>query len=117
YHRADNPLFLPETRGGEAGAANVFFILGEHAAIGFSPFGIDNWATPATGESAEQDKKGEDALRMSYNAIASIQPTLLEAQSKGTVHGFVLDKSRPSALFVMQGYQVEVALDEIFGSH
>ncbi len=117
YHRADNPLFLPETRDGEAGAANVFYILGEHAAIGFSPFGIDNWATPATGEQAEKEKSGEDALRASYHAIASVAPMLLDAQSKGEVHGFVLDKSRPEALFVMQGYEVDVSLDEIFGNH
>jgi hypothetical protein len=117
YHRADNPLFLPETRDGEAGAANVFYILGEHAAIGFSPFGIDNWTTPATGEQAEKEKGGEDALRLSYHAIASVAPMLLDAQSKGEVHGFVLDKSRPEALFVMQGYEVDVNLDEIFGNH
>jgi beta-galactosidase GanA len=117
YHRADNPLFLPETRGAEAGAANVFLILGEHAAIGFSPFGIDNWATPTTAAEAEKDKAGEDQLRVSYEAIANVAPMLLEAQSKGEVHGFVLDKSRPEALFVMQGYDVEVTLDEIFGSH
>jgi len=113
YHRLDNPLLLPETRGGEAGAANVFYILGEHAALGFSPFGIDNWATPA-GEMTEKEK---DPLQVSYNAIDAIAPMLLDAQSKGTVHGFVLDKSRPEALFVMQGYEVEVSLDEIFGSH
>ena len=117
YHRADNPLFLPETRGGEAGAANVFYILGEHAGIGFSPFGIDNWATQVTGEVAEREKRGETALRGSYNAIASIEPMLIDAQSKGTVHGFVLDKSRSHALFVMQGYEVEVSLDEVFGNH
>jgi beta-galactosidase GanA len=117
YHRPDNPLLLPETRDGEAGAANVFYILGQHAALGFSPFGIDNWATPATGEAAEKEKSGEDALRASYNAIASIEPMLLDAQSKGTVHGFVLDKSRSEVLFVMQGYEVDVSLDEIFGSH
>ncbi|HEV3150663.1 MAG TPA: DUF5597 domain-containing protein, partial [Acidobacteriaceae bacterium] len=117
YHRADNPLFLPETRDGEAGAANVFYILGEHAAIGFSPFGIDNWSTPATGEQAEKEKSGEDALRASYHAIASVAPMLLDAQSKGEVHGLVLDKSRPEALFVMQGYEVDVSLDEIFGNH
>jgi uncharacterized protein DUF5597 len=117
YHRPDNPLFLPETRDGEAGAANIFYILGEHAAIGFSPFGIDNWATPATGEMADKEKSGEEALRVSYNAIASIAPMLLEAQSKGEVHGFVLDKRRPSVTFVMQGYDVEVGLDEILGNH
>jgi hypothetical protein len=116
YHRPDNPLFLPETRDGEAGAANIFYILGEHAAIGFSPFGIDNWATPATGEMADKEKSGEEALRVSYNAIASIAPMLLEAQSKGQVHGFVLDKQRPSVSFVMQGYDVNVSLDTIFGN-
>jgi hypothetical protein len=116
YHRPDNPLFLPETRDGEAGAANIFYILGEHAAIGFSPFGIDNWATPATGEMADKEKSGEEALRVSYNAIASIAPMLLEAQSKGQVHGFVLDKQRPSVAFVMQGYDVDVSLDTIFGN-
>jgi hypothetical protein len=42
---------------------------------------------------------------------------LLDAQSKGEVHGFVLDKSRPEALFVMQGYEVRVSLDQIFGDH
>jgi hypothetical protein len=66
---------------------------------------------------AEKEKSGEDALRVSYNAIASVAPMLLDAQSKGTVHGFVLDKSRPEALFVMQGYEVQVSLDEIFGNH
>jgi Domain of unknown function (DUF5597)/Glycosyl hydrolases family 35 len=116
YHRADNPLFLPETRDGEAGAANVFYILGEHAGIGFSPFGIDNWATPVTGEPAEKEKSGEDALRASYKGVASIAPMLLEAQSKGQVHGFVLDQQRRSVTFVMQGYDVDVSLDEIFGS-
>jgi beta-galactosidase GanA len=116
YHRADNPLLLPETRGGEAGAANVFYILGEHAGIGFSPFGIDNWATPAKGDMAEKEKSDEDALRVSYNAIAAVAPMVLDAQSNGTVHGFVLDKSRPEALFVMQGYEVTVSLDAIFGN-
>ncbi len=116
YHRPDNPLFLPETRDGEAGAANIFYILGEHAAIGFSPFGIDNWATPATGEMADKEKSGEEALRVSYNAIASVAPMLLDAQSKGEVHGFVLDKQRPSVTFVMHGYDVDVSLDTIFGN-
>jgi len=54
---------------------------------------------------------------VSYNAIDALAPMLLDAQSKGTVHGFVLDKSRSEALFVMQGYEVDVSLDEIFGSH
>ena len=105
YHRADNPLFLPETNGAAAGAANVFYAVGEHAALGFSPFGIDS----------ANDKENE--LGASYSVIAGLAPLLLEAQSKGDAHGFVLDKAHPSVEFVMQGYSVHVSLDEIFGYH
>ena len=37
YHRDGNPLFMPETRGGAPGAANVFYAVGEEAGFGFSP--------------------------------------------------------------------------------
>jgi beta-galactosidase GanA len=103
FHRDGNPLFMPETRGGAAGAANVFYALGQEAGFGFSPFGIEN----------EADGKSE--LTASYNLIASIAPLLAERQSAGAVHGFVLGKFRSSADFVMNGYTVHVALDELFG--
>jgi beta-galactosidase GanA len=103
YHREGNPLYMPETRGGAAGAANVFSALGEEAGLGFSPFGIDS----------EMDEKGE--LAASYSAIAKLAPLLLDHQSAGDVHGFVLDKEHDSADFTMSGYTVHVALDEIFG--
>jgi beta-galactosidase GanA len=47
FHRADNPLFIPETNGfgsflGATGTArNEFLAIGE-GTIGFSPFGLDN---------------------------------------------------------------------------
>jgi beta-galactosidase GanA len=103
YHRDGNPLYMPETRGGAAGAANVFYALGEEAGFGFSPFGIDS----------EMDDKGE--LAASYRAIASLAPLLLEHQGSGDVHGFVLDKGHSTVDFSMNGYTVHVALDEIFG--
>ncbi len=110
YHRAENPLFIPETNGGAAGAANVFYAFGEEAALGFSPFGID----AGLGEWGREDTSD---LGASYRAIGEIAPLLLEAQSKGDVHGFVLDKDHPAVQFVMNGYAVDVSLDEIFGFH
>lgn len=104
YHRDDNPLFIPETRGGAAGAANVFYALGEHAAIGFSPFAIDSFS------------EGTTDLGASYAAIASITPILLDEQTKGNVHGFTLTKEHPSVEFSVNGYAVQVSLDEIFGN-
>jgi len=40
YHRADNPLFVPEVGRTDAFAKYLFAALGE-GAIGFSPFGVD----------------------------------------------------------------------------
>jgi len=104
YHRDDNPLFIPETRGGAAGAANVFYALGEHAAIGFSPFAIDSFS------------EGTTDLGASYAAIASVTPILLDEQTKGNAHGFTLTKEHPSVEFSVNGYAVQISLDEIFGN-
>src|SRR5258708_36525744 len=38
-------------------------------------------------------------------------------QAKGYIRGFVLDKSHPSVTFVLNGFRVQVLLDEVFGSH
>lgn len=105
YHRPDNPLFLPETNGGAAGAANVFYAVGEHAAIGFSPFGIDS------------DRDTANDLGKSYSVLASVAPLILDAQSKAAIHGFVLSEAHSAVEFSLNGYVVHVSLDEIFGHH
>jgi beta-galactosidase GanA len=107
YHRDGNPFFIPETNGGENGAANIFYALGEQAAMGFSPFAIDSAREP------------EKDLGPSYKAIAEIAPLVLakQAADAGNVHGFILDKGHPSVEFVMHGNTVQVSLDEIFGYH
>jgi beta-galactosidase GanA len=105
YHRDGNPLYMPETVGGAAGAANVFYALGEHAAMGFSPFAI------------EDQREDNGQLTASYKAIAAVAPLLLEHQSAGDVHGFVLDRGHPSVDFTLSGITLHVTLDEIFGNH
>jgi hypothetical protein len=102
YHREGNPLYMPETRGGAAGAANVFYALGEEAGFGFSPFGIES-------EAAEKDPLGE-----SYKAIAAASSLLLEHQSAGDVHGFVLNGEHSTAEFTMNGYMLHVSVDNVW---
>jgi hypothetical protein len=109
YNRAGNPLFIPETHGGATAAANVFYAVGEHAALGFSPFGIDSQLDFSAGSKNE--------LGASYQVLAELAPVLLSAQTRAPTHGFVLDKSHPAVDFVMNGYTVHVRLDEIFGNH
>jgi hypothetical protein len=116
YDRPGNPLFIPETNSGSAGAANIFYTEGEHHALGFSPFGIDagTHGEPAF-EGAAAREAGKAELTQSYTAIAEIMPLLLQAQTTSAVHGFLLTETHPSADFVLGGVTVHVSLDELFG--
>ena len=87
YHRPDNPLFIPETSGGYRGAANIYYAVGQHAAIGFSPFAI---------ESGEYSADEDDALARSYNVLGQLAPLLLEQQTRKEVAGVVLEPLTPS---------------------
>jgi hypothetical protein len=106
YHRSDNPLFIPETGGGSPMGANLFYAVGENAAVGFSPFAIDSFNAQQTTD-----------LGATYSAILSVAPILLEQQTKGNAHGFSLTREHPSVEYSMNGYTVKVSLDEIFGNH
>ena len=120
YHRPDNPLFIPETNGSSAGAQNVFYAVGEQAAMGFSPFAIDaglhNEGMGGFGDESAY-AKGKLELTRSYHALQQIMPQVLEAQQRGEIHGFVLDKAHPQVDFVMKGVTLHVSLDEVFGYH
>lgn len=104
YHRAGNPLFIPEASGGELGAANVFYAIGQHDGMGFSPFGIDSW----------NDANNE--LGTSYQVLMQLAPIILKHQGAGEMIGVLLDKHHPSTSAQLNGYQLEIRLDEIFGS-
>jgi hypothetical protein len=111
YHRAGNPLFIPETNGGPAGASGAFYAIGEHQALGISPFGIDGYLPG--GWAANSDPENE--LRECYKTLAALSPLLLATNSPKMIHGIQLDKDHPSVELEMNGYTLEVSLDEIFG--
>ncbi len=111
YHRAGNPLFIPETNGGPAAASGAFYAFGEHQAIGICPFAIDGWAPG--GSAAKNDPEHE--LSDAYQTLGDIAPLLLATTEPGMMHGFQLDNNHPSVEFEMNGYTVDVSLDRIFG--
>ena len=47
YTRRGNPLFIPEMSRDENAARNLFFAIGQHDAIGTSPFAVDSIPDPA----------------------------------------------------------------------
>jgi beta-galactosidase GanA len=74
YDRPENPLFIPEAAGDAQSAANVFYAIGNHRAIGFSPFAID---------SMDPSTAGGRELSRSYGVLSQLAPLILENQHKG----------------------------------
>jgi beta-galactosidase GanA len=111
YHRAGNPLFIPETNGGPAAASGAFYAFGEHQAIGICPFAIDGWAPG--GWAAKNDPENE--MSDAYKTLGDMSPLLLATTDPKMMHGFQLDNNHPSEDFEMNGYTVEISLDQIFG--
>ena len=112
YNRGGNPLFIPETGGGTAGEANVFYAVGQRETIGFSPFAID--AFEGTERPALTDPNGE--LGKSYQALIQLAPFILEHEGEGKMAGFTLNREHPKTTLELNGYRLNVSLDEIFGT-
>ncbi len=65
YDFPGNPLFIPEIRRSSDSGTHAFYAIGEHNAIGFSPFSIEN-------ASKEEAKR----LKESYNLLKKLEPYL-----------------------------------------
>jgi beta-galactosidase GanA len=98
YTRLGNPLFIPEMNSSDDGAHNIFVAIGKYNA-----FGIDHL-------NAEKS-----AFSKSYGILGQLAPMILEKQRKKQVIGFVVDEKNPVVTCEMNGYKVEISLDELFG--
>ena len=101
---ARQPPVHPGNVPSEDGARNVFYAIGQHDAIGTSPFAVDSLQNPET-----------TPLSKSYAILAQVAPLILEQQGKGAITGFLLDKKNPSVKGELGGYELEISLDSIFG--
>src|SRR5271157_2828119 len=89
YDRSGNPMWIPETR---ADAANAFYAIGSHAAMGISPFGIERGADSTT------------PFAQAYGLLAQAAPEILEAQAKGTIKAVLLDAKHPTETVKLGNY-------------
>jgi beta-galactosidase GanA len=79
YDRPDQPLFLPEANqaGKPEAPANAFWAIGEHDAIGFSPFSIEHLPP-----------EGVKDLGAAYALLAQLKPLIVSHDGGKTMHGF-----------------------------
>ena len=101
----ENPLFIPETDN-IRGAYHLFYALGQHDAMGFAPFAIDELLhPPASGTGAEP---ADLALAKSYAIAGQLAPVILENQGKGKMAGAVVSADDPTQKIALGDYILEV---------
>jgi hypothetical protein len=90
YHRADNPLFIPESIR-ETGRA--FYALAEHDALCFAPFGIeDGYADPE--------------FIAGYAVLHELLPTIIQYQGSGKMRAFYKQKTENHTAVEFNDYKV-----------
>lgn len=85
YARSGNPVFIPESRSGQNGAANAAYAIGGKGAIGYSPFGFER----------NCDDDVNATFRSFYQKVGRITPMVLEAQAEGRIGAAWLKGDNP----------------------
>jgi hypothetical protein len=97
YTRNNNSMFIPESRAGEQGVSQLFYAIGKHKAIGYSPFGFESIITNNEG----------DPITRAYKLLAGFAPVILEAQAKGTITSVLLKQEKnPSEEIILGNYKL-----------
>lgn len=96
YTRNNNVLFIPEARAGEQGAGQLFYAIGKHNAIGYSPFGFET----------RTDDVENDPMTKAYKVAGGMADIILDAQAKGNITAVLLGGDmNPSAEVTLAGYK------------
>lgn len=82
YQQSGNPLFIPEAAPNPSSGVNAFYAVGQHDAIGFSPFAIESLEEPTRG-----------LLAAGYEVLKQLSPLILEHQGKNAMVGLLPEGS------------------------
>jgi hypothetical protein len=93
YARSGNPLWIPETRDQ---VGNLFWALGNHSALGWSIFGID-------------DLGKDSQVAKAYSVLSEMLPQLSEWQAAGKVAGVLLLDGEDQQIISLGGYKVTIS--------
>jgi len=95
FHRPNNPLFVPESRGDQLGAAQAFYTVGRHSGMGYSPMGIDDTGRlrgfRGTVTSGNSVPLADLPMPRAYGVLKQLTPAILDAQARGAITAVILD--------------------------
>ena len=96
YHRDDNPLLVPEST---AEVGRVFYAFGEHDAICFSPFGIE-------------DASNNFLFKKSYQVLNEVQHLIKKYQGTGKMRAVLREGNETFQDFYMGDYKVKIMYEK-----
>ncbi len=82
YDHAGNPLFVPEA---QFRTGDIFWALGQHRAIGYSVFGIE-------------DGRIDGQLAQAFSVLSGMEGEIVRAQAEGRIAGVLLDDGKPAVI-------------------
>ncbi|MBC7186639.1 MAG: DUF5597 domain-containing protein [Calditrichaeota bacterium] len=103
YTHAGNPLFVPEASRGEQAAVYALYAVGQHDALGFSPFAIESIADP-----------GSHPLGEAYRLLGELAPILPDYVGRDKRAGVLLGQEKQKAVVNFDPYVLTVAHDFTF---
>jgi len=95
YTRSGNPLMIPEARQGPEAAANAFYAYGQHDAMCFAPFGIE-------------DIELDHPLVEAYDVLDQLLPSIAEAQGTGNMVGLLETNPDEEVVLESQDYRAHI---------
>lgn len=95
YKLHNNPLFIPEMRRCEANGVQAFYAIGEHDAIGVSPFAIENGTDAPTAHPV-----------MAYNTLRTMVPLIAKHMGKGAMNGLLFDQQNTERILSRDGMRI-----------
>jgi hypothetical protein len=102
----ENPLFIPETDG-NTGTYHVFYVMGQHDGMGFSPFAIDEYSLARPG--MKSIEPADLPLARSYATLTQLAPVILANQGKGKMAGVVVGAGEAPQKIPLGNYVLEAS--------
>ena len=90
YNRSGNPLFIPEA---QDRAGNLFWALGNHAALGWSAFGVE-------------DLSPDGQVAQAYKLLSEMLPQLAAWQAAGKVKAILVAEGEKPQPVSLGGYKI-----------
>jgi hypothetical protein len=100
YSRSGNPLWIPEAKDQ---TGNLFWALGNHSALGWAIFGID-------------DLNEKSQVAKAYSILGEFLPQLAEWQAEGRVAGVLLQTGEEKQEINLGGYKITITKPRVWGT-